>query len=95
MKKPHVHAECIIAWANGADIEWRYDSQFPWKDCHKPIWDCDTEYRIKPEPKPDIVRQIGLNLNPFSGHVRYDRIKNIRVIFDGETLALKSVEMMK
>ena len=57
--KPHKHAELIKAWADGAEIEYRIysvDSWTDWKDCVEPTWitDWDFEYRIKPEPKPDV-----------------------------------------
>ena len=43
----HKHAELIIAWANGAEIEW----QSPlgnWISICNPKWDEYTCYRIKP-----------------------------------------------
>jgi hypothetical protein len=48
--KPHKHAELIKAWADGAEIESRYDSTFPWRVCSPPQWYNDQEYRIKPQP---------------------------------------------
>lgn len=46
----HKHAELIIAWANGAEIEWFQDPG--WEVISKPSWGNDREYRIKPaEPK--------------------------------------------
>lgn len=44
-----------------------------------------TTDRIKPEPKPDIVRYVNCQ------GIRH----NIRIIFDGETKELKSVELVK
>ena len=45
---PHKHAELIIAWANGAEIE--VLSQEDWYASGKPIWELDAVYRIKPTP---------------------------------------------
>lgn len=47
-KKPHVHAELIKAWADGAEIQdWK--GSF-WQDCQYPTWNVFHLYRIKPEP---------------------------------------------
>jgi hypothetical protein len=52
MKKPHVHAELIKAWADGAEIQVRTSrSKNPeWLDVETPRWEQQMEYRIKPEP---------------------------------------------
>lgn len=93
-KTPHVHAELIKAWADGAAIQLLGEASGTWYNCI-PLWEPRTQYRIKPEHKPDIVRQVGISLDPSYGDVRHDRSKNVRATFDGETLALKSVEMIK
>jgi len=47
-KSPHKHRDIIIAWANGADIQYKPCKQ--WVDVDwSPSWDDLTEYRIKPE----------------------------------------------
>jgi hypothetical protein len=47
-KKPHVHAELIKAWADGANIQiCQMDS---WYDVSTPSWDSGLIYRTKPEP---------------------------------------------
>ena len=51
--KPHKHAELIKAWADGATIEGKWSGRF-WEVEKNPAWDVDVEYRIKPEPKPDV-----------------------------------------
>lgn len=50
-KIPHIHAEMIIAWASGEDIEYCVEAGGPWQDCTKdgPAWCEATSYRIKPE----------------------------------------------
>jgi hypothetical protein len=43
---PHVHAEVIKAWAEGAKIEFRADKKSEWCLCN-PTWNVEWEYRIK------------------------------------------------
>ena len=103
--KPHKHAELIKAWADGAEIEYRRleswgmtewefisDKTFVWYtgDVH--------EYRIKPEPKPDVVTY--LTFNGFTS--QWSEYKNsgfksgaMKLIWDGETKELKSAEVLK
>lgn len=48
-KKRHVHADLIIAWANGAEIQVHDTGE--WLDViGTPSWFTDSNYRIKPEP---------------------------------------------
>lgn len=54
MKTPHKHAELIKAWADGAEIEC-YCVDETWQPVGEPFWKPGTEYRIKPEPKPNVV----------------------------------------
>jgi hypothetical protein len=49
--KPHKHAECIKAWADGAEIEVRSDDKDTWETKTMPTWFNCLEYRIKPQPK--------------------------------------------
>ena len=87
----HKHADLIHAWADGAKIEVKNPSNGSWWDATPPAWDLDYEYRIKPEPKPDVVKErcvaswtgISTNLCP-----------NLRLTFDGETGELKSAEVI-
>jgi hypothetical protein len=46
----HKHAELIIAWANGAEIEVRSDDRDTWADIKEPRWFKCLQYRIKPQP---------------------------------------------
>ena len=87
----HKHYDLIVAWANGKKIEARFKGG-EWHELSTPAWNgIDTEYRIKPEPKPDIVKErcvaswtgISTNLCP-----------NLRLTFDGETGELKSAEVI-
>lgn len=53
----HVHADKIIAWAEGAKIEW-YDERYKkWVDCSSPSWSVTHQYRIKGEV-PDNTKAI-------------------------------------
>ena len=98
MKTPHVHAELIKAWADGAEIQ-RLISQ-DWQDCITPVWVPDNEYRIKPEPKPDFVYYVthdasGAHTSELFGSVRRDlALASLKLTFDGETLKLKSAEVL-
>lgn len=97
----HKHSDLIHAWADGAQIQSRNSVVEYWKDNHLPIWANDTEYRIKPEPKPDVVKIFYLESNPLLG-LRFseeinpvqEKTKRIRCTFDGETYILKAVEML-
>jgi hypothetical protein len=65
-----------------------------WEDVvvTNPSWNDDMEYRIKPEPKPDIVRYgIAMNLWGRSAFAIGD---NLKVTFDSETRKLKSAEVI-
>jgi len=97
----HKHAELIKAWADGAIIEARYQKADGWTEWKKEeggfIWYVGgAEYRIKPEPKPDIVRFEGVTLDSVSKLVffSYDA-DNLKLTFDGETGELKSAEVIK
>lgn len=99
MKKPHKHAELIKAWADGAEIEWKYYDKAEWVLCKKPVWREQVEYRIKPEPKPDVVRYVTYEWNPrdkqtYGGipNQKQSLHANLKLTFDGETGKLKSAE---
>lgn len=52
MNKPHLHAEVIIAWANGAEIEYS-NAHYPseWREIENgtPSWSEHFQYRVKPK----------------------------------------------
>ena len=52
MNQRHKHADLIIAWANGAIIQFK-SRHGVWGNVlqNKPSWSIDTEYRIKEEPQ--------------------------------------------
>ena len=99
--KPHKHAELIKAWADGAEIQWAgahyKDGTKRWTTIENPMWDEDAEYRIKPEPRPDIMVEIYLQYYPDSGVEMWknQNVKNLRLLFDWYTGELKDAVVMK
>lgn len=97
MKTPHKHAALIKAWADGAEIEFRFIGE-EWAPLNRQFWDAgeNAECRAKPEPKPDTVsfawaskHGIGIkNQTPWGG------INNVKLTFDGETGKLKAAEVL-
>ncbi len=55
MKKPHVHAEVIKAWADGATIQFWDRVNKEWDNVfdNNPSWAETEKYRVKPEVKSD------------------------------------------
>jgi len=97
--KPHKHAELIKAWADGAEIEEQHleKNWHPFTDGH---WmESDSwNYRIKPQPKPDVVRWcVGTTYlgcpEPWT-RIAGERNPNLKLVFDGETGELKSAEVL-
>ena len=104
--KPHKHADLIHAWADGAKIQWRDPKDDErWSDIKIPNWLEDCEYRIKPMPKPDVVRNITVEATLKCGETCGEAFvqvfksgkyifPNLRLTFDGETGKLKSAEVL-
>ena len=96
MKTPHKHAALIKAWADGARIEYWSKYSNEWAGALTPAWDPNVVYRIKPEPKPDIVKYVNVHrsadMYPVSDKI--ERYSDIGVMFDGETGLLKRVWML-
>jgi len=95
MKTPHKHAELIKQWANGAEIEWKYTYHVDgWRPAGHPNWDAEyVEYRIKPEPKPDVVNLYFIE-NPYCRLANKKDGPNLKLTFSGETGKLKSAEVL-
>ncbi len=51
MPQPHKHKDIIIAWANGAQIQYWSKVNCEWKDLVDLTWYESMEYRIKPKAK--------------------------------------------
>jgi hypothetical protein len=99
MKTPHKHAELIKAWADGAEIEYWRDP-YGWESCacNSPSWGVEAQYRIKPEPKPDVVvdRMLCVTVVDDDTYITLaiSNYSNCRFVFDGETGKLKSAEVL-
>lgn len=99
----HKHADLIHAWADGAQIQSKNPDE-TWVDISEPIWINSAEYRIKPEPKPDVVvysRVVGKFLIGCDGIEIQQLIlrlhadnPNIKYTFGGEWGNLKSAEVL-
>lgn len=104
MNKPHKHADLIKAWADGAEVEYFSSWHSKWVPCPSPLWDCDKDYRIKPEPKPDYVEKCSLHMNLSwrygqpPEHLKhahhYVEVGEFKLTFDGETGKLKAAEVI-
>ena len=95
--KPHKHAELIKAWADGAEIEYFSPSFQKWcaTDNQTLLWKDDFEYRIKPEPKPDVVEYYQLLRGDNEAQRVRKEYANLEIIWDGETGELKSAKVLK
>lgn len=86
MKKPHKHAELIKLWADGAEVQWFSESNKEWFDYYHgsagPGWSESHLYRIKPEPKPDMVYYACISRFRCGDD-------DLKLVFDGETGKLK------
>jgi len=95
MKTPHQHAYYIKAWADGEPVE--YLTQEGWMPLFKG-WSWDNlhveAYRIRPEPKPDLVVYYQMNLNGICSARLGITGSNLKMIFDGETHKLKAAEVL-
>ena len=90
----HKHADEIIAWANGAEIQLYHTDTEKWVDAPTPLW-FDCKYRIKPEPKPDVEVEYYASIYAVSPAVHFKRTPNLKLTFDVETCELKSAEVLK
>ncbi len=95
---PHKHAELIKKWADGAKIELFSPSMDEWIPVGNPSWCVSSDYRIKSERKPDIVRNVILsnapNVNAVRMHYTSEIEANARIVFDGESNQLKELTML-
>jgi hypothetical protein len=100
----HKHYDCIVAWAEGKKIEVFSDSTGQWEDLiGVPYWVNNFQFRIKHEPKPDIVKRFYLESNTlcvnrfseaYTDHDLLNKHSCIKCTFDGETRTLKEVEVL-
>jgi len=104
--KPHIHRDFIVQWANGCTIEqYVVDT---WYEDAQPTWLKNRIYRVKPQPKPNIVMYANIHESVSSrdvdslayslcGYFNEQQVKgdNIKAVYSGETGALLSVELIK
>jgi hypothetical protein len=91
----HKHIVEIIAWAGGAKIQIYVSEMGEWVDICNPIWLGSSKFRVKPEPKPDLIKKCDIDsrLAVWDCDPRGD--PNLKLTFDGETGQLKSAEVLK
>jgi hypothetical protein len=92
----HKHADLIHAWADGAQIQWLSVICAQWEDIdmNGKEWYEHYKYRIKPEPKPDVVKYLICGLKSWvevDDQVGHECIK---IVVDGKG-RLKSAEVLK
>ena len=94
MTTQHKHHDAIVAWAKGSKVQMQVGDSF-WFDIEHPSWDVATEYRVKPEEKPDYARFSRVDVHGADELTGSQRImSNVKFTFDGETNRLKAVEMI-
>jgi hypothetical protein len=90
----HKHYDCIVAWAEGKTIQKFNDNKGQWEDVSgPPFWVNSFQYRIKPEPKPDVVKYLICGLKSWvevDDQVGHECIK---IVIDGKG-KLKSAEVI-
>jgi hypothetical protein len=95
----HKHSEVIKAFVDGIQCEFWCNGDNDWLEINcLDTFDSGLLIRIKPEPKPDVVRY-GYISSPNMRNINltfcsFD-IDNVKLIWDGETGELKSVEVIK
>jgi hypothetical protein len=91
----HKHYDCIVAWADGAEIQFKAFSHSGWEDVdmNGEEWYEHYTYRIKPELKPDVVKYLICGLKSWvevDDQVGHECIK---IVIDGKG-RLKSAEVI-
>tara|TARA_R110000822_G_C15204086_1_gene482669 strand:- start:571 stop:885 length:315 start_codon:yes stop_codon:yes gene_type:complete len=94
--KPQKHAALIHLWADGAEIELKFDDG-AWRDPgYAPSWFDDCEYRVKPKPDVVLYKKMcygGGRIVMWKGAESGSEI-NAKLTFDGETGELKGCEFI-
>lgn len=100
----HKHAAVLRAIADGKEVQW-LSSSGEWMDAYgfslNPLAADCFEWRVKPEPKPDVVRYYacayasGFNSLDGAKNSWPDAIGYFRWSLDGDTGKLKSVEIVE
>lgn len=103
MNTPHKHADVLRAIADGKAVQWQSEDFLGgWHDFYPtgvitPLTHQRHNWRIKPEPKPDVVRYGWITestgcAEPICQHS--SQHANARFVIDGETGKLKSAEVL-
>lgn len=94
----HKHADLIHAWAEGAEIQYNVGDGCGWHDYEAastaPSWDECCQYRIKPEPKPDVVCYFTAAKHDRQPQTQRLCGDNLKLTFDGETGKLIKAEVL-
>lgn len=64
---PHKHAAIIKAWADGAEIQSRFNDNLPWHDNPDPNWQESWQYRVKPLMATEVIVKADYVLCPHCG----------------------------
>lgn len=90
VSKKRKHADVIIAWANGEDVQGRLSASRDWRDTANPCFNEYYEYRVKPKEETKYyVARVNCLFNS-SG-----QDANVKMTFCGSTGNLLSVEKIK
>lgn len=94
----HVHQDLIDAFEKGAEIQVFSKSTVQWRDSSRPYWFPTEDYRIKPKDDTTQYAYIVLLENGSIDISHWTNtptsIDNLKVVFDGETNKIKSVEII-
>lgn len=100
MTTPHKHAEVAIAWLKDQAIKLEY-KHLVWlrwerqRDDMNPLTHPLYEWRIKPEPKSDVVFHCHMGQRGFDALTeRFISGDNLKLTFDGETGKLIKAEVL-
>lgn len=88
----HKHAALIKAWADGAEIEMYSKRQQRWMLTASPIWNTDSEYRLRPSV---LVWEARMEYRKDVVHAFIYDVPNLRLSFDNETKKLIKAEVLE
>lgn len=104
----HKHADVLIAIAEGKIVQYRGE-WCDWEDADLSVLETNKDpftfpyldWRIKPEPKPDVVKYLGTNKHGEDCgrlcddyHIVDHWYSQLKLTFDGETGKLKQAEVL-
>lgn len=107
MTTPHKHADVLHAIAEGKEVQYKHRISHAWvtPEHVNPISNPEVEWRVKPEPKPDVVMYARVH-EPRKGNiaayitnafVNAEAVgqPNLRIYYCGETGKLKKAEVIE